>query len=142
MERITLELTLEKWEVALLNFLYYQPTPLSLYTPAKTFIPEESNPAVKARLFFQRLSYVTLQLWGGLWHSEIFFSLLRYTNRLLRQLVLAVKNPSARAGDVRHKRCGFDPWFRKIPWKRKWQPTPVFLPGESHGQRSLAGYSL
>ena len=31
---------------------------------------------------------------------------------------------------------------RKIPWRRKWQPTPVFLPGEFHGQRSLAGYSL
>ena len=29
----------------------------------------------------------------------------------------------------------------KIPWRRKWQPTPVLLPGESHGQRSLAGYS-
>ena len=36
---------------------------------------------------------------------------------------------------------GFDPWVGKIPWGRKWQPTPVFLPGESHGQRSLAGYS-
>ena len=36
---------------------------------------------------------------------------------------------------------GFDPWVRMIPWRRKWQPTPVFLPGESHGQRSLAGYS-
>ena len=36
---------------------------------------------------------------------------------------------------------GFNPWVRKIPWRRKWQPTPVFLPGESHGQRSLAGYS-
>ena len=34
-----------------------------------------------------------------------------------------------------------NPWVRKIPWRRKWQPTPVFLPGESHGQRSLAGYS-
>ena len=41
----------------------------------------------------------------------------------------------------RHKRHRFDPWVRKIPWKRKWQPTPVFLPGKSHGQRSLAGYS-
>ena len=41
----------------------------------------------------------------------------------------------------RHKRCGFKPWVRKIPWGRKWQPTPVLLPGESHGQRSLAGYS-
>ena len=39
------------------------------------------------------------------------------------------------------RRCGFHPWFRKILWKRKWQPTPVFLLGESHGQRSLVGYS-
>ena len=35
----------------------------------------------------------------------------------------------------------FDPWVRKIPWRRKWQLTPSFLPGESHGQRSLVGYS-
>ena len=35
----------------------------------------------------------------------------------------------------------FDPWIGKIPWRRAQQPTPVFLPGESHGQRSLAGYS-
>ena len=36
---------------------------------------------------------------------------------------------------------GFDPWVRKIPWRREWQPTLVFLPGEPHGQRSLVGYS-
>ena len=36
----------------------------------------------------------------------------------------------------------FDPWVRKIPWRKKWHPTPVFLLEESHGQRSLAGYSL
>ena len=41
----------------------------------------------------------------------------------------------------RYTTCGFDPWVRKIPWRRAWQPTPVFLPGESHGQRSLEGYS-
>ena len=41
----------------------------------------------------------------------------------------------------RHKRCRFDPWVGKIPWRRVWQPTPVFLPGGSLGQRSLAGYS-
>ena len=39
------------------------------------------------------------------------------------------------------RRLGFNPWVGKIPWRRKWQPTPVFLPGEFHGQRSLAGYS-
>ena len=41
----------------------------------------------------------------------------------------------------RPKRRGFDPWVGKIPWRRKWQPTPVFVPGESQGQRSLARYS-
>ena len=41
----------------------------------------------------------------------------------------------------RHKRHRFDPWVRKISWRRAWQPTSVFLPGETHGQRSLAGYS-
>ena len=42
---------------------------------------------------------------------------------------------------LRCGRPGLNPWVGKIPWRRKWQPTPVFLPGESHGQRSLAGYS-
>ena len=41
----------------------------------------------------------------------------------------------------RRKRHGFDPWVSKIPWKRAWQPTSVFLPGESHGQGTLAGCS-
>ena len=40
-----------------------------------------------------------------------------------------------------HKRHRFDPWVRKIPWRRKWQPTSLFLPGKSHVQRTLAGYS-
>ena len=39
------------------------------------------------------------------------------------------------------RRHRFNPWVGKIPWRRKWHPTPVFLPGKSHGQRSLAGYS-
>ena len=50
------------------------------------------------------------------------------------QGALVVKNPPANAGEVRNE-------VGKIPWRRKRQPTPVFLPGESHGQRSLAGYS-
>ena len=54
-----------------------------------------------------------------------------------------VKNTLANAGDVRDRiqDPGFDPWIRKIPWRKAWQPTPVFLAGESHGQRSLEGYS-
>ena len=39
------------------------------------------------------------------------------------------------------RRHQFDPWVQKIPWRRKWQPTPVFLPGEPHGQKGLVGYS-
>ena len=41
-----------------------------------------------------------------------------------------------------YRRPGFNPWIRKIPWRRKWQPTPALLPGKSYGQRNLAGYRL
>ena len=41
----------------------------------------------------------------------------------------------------RQRRCGFDPLVGKIPWSRRWQPTPVFLLKKPHGQRNLAGYS-
>ena len=54
------------------------------------------------------------------------------------QAVLVVKNLPANAEDMR---CEFDPWVRKVLWRRVWQPIPVLLPGESHGQRSLVGYS-
>ena len=46
-----------------------------------------------------------------------------------------VKNPPAM------QETGFDRWVGKSHWRRKWQPTPIFLPGKFHGQRSLAGYS-
>ena len=55
------------------------------------------------------------------------------------QVALVAKNPPANAGE--HKRHGFDPWVGKVPWRRKWQPTPVFLRGKFHGQRSLASCS-
>ena len=51
---------------------------------------------------------------------------------------------SGKESACRHRRCrilGFDPWVGKIPWRRKWQYTPVFVPGKSHGQRSLVGHS-
>ena len=51
-----------------------------------------------------------------------------------------VKNLPPNAGDIK-QRLGFDPWAGKIPWNRKWQPTPVFLPRKFHGQRSLGSYS-
>ena len=55
------------------------------------------------------------------------------------QVAPVVKRPPANAGDISD--CRFDPWVGKIPWRRARQPTPVFFPGESHGQRRLAGYS-
>ena len=48
---------------------------------------------------------------------------------------------SGEASTCQCRRHGFDSWVRKIPWRRKWQSTLVFLPGTSHGQRSLEGYS-
>ena len=59
--------------------------------------------------------------------------------RWASQVVLEVKNPPSNAGDIRD--IGSIPGSGKIPWRSAWQPTPVFLPGESYGQRSLAGYS-
>ena len=51
----------------------------------------------------------------------------------------SVKEPACQCR--RCKRQGFGPWVRKVPWRRAWRPPPVFLPGESHGQRSLVGQS-
>ena len=65
----------------------------------------------------------------------------RVSEKVARAIILlqgpaVVKSSPAHAGDIR-----LDPWVGKIPCWRKWQPTPVFLPGKSHGQRSLAGES-
>ena len=67
--------------------------------------------------------------------------------RLLQELLRAKRPswgfPGGSDGRVclQCRRPGFDPQFEKIPWRRAWQPTPVFLPGESHGQKNLASYS-
>ena len=53
-------------------------------------------------------------------------------------MALVVKNPPANPGDVRVR---FEAWVVKMPWRRSWQPTPVFLPVKYHGQKSVAGYS-
>ena len=51
---------------------------------------------------------------------------------------LIVKNPPDNAGDLKHR---FYLCVEKIPWRREWKPTPVFVPGKSHGQGSLVGYT-
>ena len=47
---------------------------------------------------------------------------------------------SGKEPTCQHKRCSFDPWAKKIPWRKKWQPTPVFLLWKSQGQRRLVAY--
>ena len=63
--------------------------------------------------------------WGCFWFGAIFIASCSVGKRICLQC----------------RRPGFNPQVGKIPWKRKWQPTPVLLPGEFHGQRNLAGYS-
>ena len=69
-------------------------------------------------------------------------------NRFSERCAITIGFPSGASGKEstsqyrRHERLGFNSWVGKIPWGRKRQPTPVFLPGKSHGQRSLVGYTV
>ena len=80
------------------------------------------------------------------WNSTQLYSkcFLRISSKIITS-VQSVGFPGGASGkepasqNRRHNRHEFNPWVRKIPWRRTWQPTPVFLPGESHGQRSLVG---
>ena len=67
----------------------------------------------------------------------MFIKYLLHVRRASR-MALVVRNLPANTGDRRHR---FDPWVGKVPWRRKWQHTPVSLPGKCHGQRSLVGYT-
>ena len=69
-------------------------------------------------------------------HSTLLFAL--HMCVWAAQALIVVKTPPQCR---RLRRCGLDLWVRKIPWRRAWQPAAVFLPGESRGQRSLAGHS-
>ena len=75
------------------------------------------------------------------------FTYTKHSNMNIRWHVLFIIIPRWFSGEEssclcrRHHSQGFDPWVGKIPWRRSWQPTPVSLPGESQGPRSLVGYS-
>ena len=77
-----------------------------------------------------------------LWEDKIYPRL-----HLERKLVMAraksglPKRLSGKESTCQYRKLGFDPWIEEIPWRRKQQPTPVFLSEKSHGQRSLVGYS-
>ena len=80
--------------------------------------------------------------------SSLVGRIINYPQNNLQCLYIVLGLPGGTSGKEstcqfrRHKRCGFNLLAGKIPWRRKWQPTPVFLPGKFHGKRSLAGYSL
>ena len=63
------------------------------------------------------------------------------SNKHFVQVILTRFWPKKMHSTIECRRARFDSWVRKIPWRREWQPTAVFLPGKFHGQRSLAGYS-
>ena len=102
---------------------------------------------LSARLFFasnkkcscefeKKSNQVLFFLWITIVYSIIVIYL--HTCHLLTsQVAWVVKEPACQCR--RHKRCGFDPWVGKIPWRRTWQPTPVFLPGESPWREGLGG---
>ena len=72
-----------------------------------------------------------------LWNMTLKWNTLKWVSGLPRWLSGKESAYQCR----RHRRWDLDSWVGKIPWKRKWQPIPVFLPEKSHGQRSLEGYS-
>ena len=77
---------------------------------------------------------------SSLWIPNIFSFLLSRAENTLLQVLLGFPGISEdKESSLQCKRPEFDPWVGKMPWRREWQPTPEFLPGKFHGQRSLAG---
>ena len=77
--------------------------------------------------------------WILLLLRKCFYPAIKFANtNMASQLLIVVKEPTCQCR--RHKRNQFSSWVGMIPWRRTWQPILVFLLGESHGQRSLAGY--
>ena len=80
----------------------------------------------------------TTQVWNAWIHLPVDFFVNNKHYRISRGLVWWLTWSII---GLQYRRPRFDPWVRKIPWRKEWQLTPVFLPGEFYGQRSLVGYS-
>ena len=72
---------------------------------------------------------------------NVYFTKLRLINKRLIYIAFCFPGEESTCQCRRHGSFRFEPWVGKIPWSKKWQPTPVFLPGTFHGQMSLVGYS-
>ena len=102
--------------------LHILPWPLSLASAPTTLLSSIPPQGIQVRLFLSTITtfaFITpcRTYWLPRWYS-------------------------GKESACQYKRCRFNPWVGKIPWRRKWQPTPILLPGKFHGQRSLVGYSL
>ena len=91
------------------------------------------------------VKFPSLPTWGVCHRIECFdfrgLKKLRIDSCLQVSYIYLLPHSSDGRVRLQCRRPGFNPWVRKIPWKRAWQSTLVFLPGESHGQRRLGGYS-
>ena len=94
-----------------------------------------------------RASYTDIQIW--MWPCKQ-WEILSFLSRDLICLYPCFREATGFPGSIsgkeqacrKHKRHGFNTWVGKIPWRRKWQPSPVFLPGESHGLKQLSTHAL
>ena len=127
--------------------VYQVPSSIPLVCPGNFFDgltknKEQNLPLRISFLFFNILPILiwSVTLLNASSLSKAFIIILHLHNHHLIRAFFVSDFPDANR-DLQCKRPGFHPWVRKIPWRREWQPTLVFLPGEFHGQRSLAGYS-
>ena len=113
-------------------------------------IPQIFSGMLRSLLICRNFSNMTVVLslgtcWKHILKMHITWEIVNPYNLLVTPLRLGF--PACGSGKEpichckRYRRHGFDPWVRKIPWRRAWQPTPVFLPRKSSEQRSLVGYS-
>ena len=104
-----------------------------LLVPENFTLPRESR-FLQSMVSDPRIEFLDHGGVGRSIHNSLFICGLNYI--LGCPWWLSGKEPTCQC-----RKSRFDSWVGKIPWRGKWQPTPVFLPGESHGQRSLVGYS-
>ena len=128
-----LRCTLAVWVIV--SFRWYERQE-SLEKVLSIQVPQSRSIRKKGKISFFFYGWVVLQC---IYTYVLSYAALSHFSHLTLCDRMRLKEPTCQCR--RHKRCIFDPWVRKIPWRRKWHPTPVFLPGKSHGQRTLAGYS-
>ena len=125
-----------------LGFCIWKLIPFSKFKKYRAFI--FSIFSFSLRLWFMLIYMISCPMFDTLlivYHFPLCFAqIYNFLWAYFQQAALVVKNPPANAGHLRDNRL--DLWVGKIPWRKSWQPTPVFLPRKSPWQGSLTGYSL